>query len=432
VAEGRSRPGSRFERRVGFGAGLLWIRAWAGWLLGRTSGDQAGSDRERNCCAQSEPSYEHTRNKSSPGAATMHHRQILAGILAITSVLLVAQPSEAQFFSPNFSSSTYVDRIVQDAVRPEDVEEESTGDIDAFKSMPAMEAPAAGAPADAPQIPPAREKRFWKDRIISLTYEYSHRNYTAAAPFNDLHADVHLVVPEMHFTSKNGFKLDLSAAYARSDAQDQSTNVIDTDSFVLSVTPGMELLGRNRERCSLTDPQKTFLTTALAIGYRHMNLESAYGGPGNVSNFDALTLIPNVVLTHAFVEQHMLVSGVAAYAYDTSTSKSEDLLANDGSEGIVSLAVRGDYFFPHLPLPCRKDVTTKAYVSVTTAWKHYAQASVRSIAGDDSAEFSTTLSMPIPNMTWTARLGYTYEAFREDYDAHRALFYIEGPLWRLN
>jgi hypothetical protein len=366
----------------------------------------------------------------------MMHRKFLAGMTVGAIVLFAAHRSHAQFLGPSFSSSNYVDRIVQDAVRAqddvdEDVREEEGTPPGTGETPPAGEVEATRTPgrAEGAAIPPPKMKRLFRDRVYSMTYEYAYKNYSVR--FNDLHTDQHLVAPELHLKSQNGFSLDLSAVYARSDAQDQSSNVVDADSYVLSVTPALELLGRNRDRCNLENPQLTFLTPGIALGYRHSDTDSAFGGePGTKSSFDALTVVPNVVLTQV-VSKQALASVIAAYAYDTSASDSRDFLANDGSDGVVSLAARGDLYLPGLPLPCRRD-ETKAHVSATVQWKHYTQASVRSVEGDDSAEFSANLTLPIPlpKRTWNVRIGYAYEAFREDYRAHRTQLYVEGPIWR--
>jgi hypothetical protein len=367
------------------------------------------------------------------------HRKFLAGMVLGASVMLAARGSHAQFLGPSFSSSTYVDRIVQDAVRADDHERQ----LHEEETLPGTgETPQAGGvfkkadqatgkpePEESAAISPPKMKGLFRDRVYSITYEYAYKNYTVR--FNDLHTNQHLVAPELHLKSQNGFSLDLSALYARSDAQDQSSNVVDADSYVLSVTPALELLGRKRDRCDLEHPQLTFLTPGVALGYRHSDTDSAFGGnPDTKSSFDALTVVPNVVLTQV-VSKQALASAIAAYAYDTSASDSRDFLANDGSDGVVSLAARGDLYLPGLPLPCRRD-ETKAHLSATVQWKHYTQASVRSVEGDDSAEFSANLTLPIPlpKRTWTLRVGYAYEAFREDYRAHRTQLYVEGPIWR--
>src|SRR5690349_13242722 len=109
------------------------------------------------------------------------HRKFLAGVVVGSSVLLAAHRSDAQFFGSSFGSSNYVDRIVQDAVQP--------GKKAPAKAAPAetpgsVETSTARTPDGQPAAP-AEDEAFFQKQNVSLTYEYSHRNYSAQ--FNDLH-----------------------------------------------------------------------------------------------------------------------------------------------------------------------------------------------------------------------------------------------------
>lgn len=383
------------------------------------------------------------------------HRRILAAVVAGSILLLAAGRSHAQFFGSSFSTSTYVERIVGDSVRsqkPDVPPPPTTGEAaegtegllapQAFQGVGAASAPGPTPPSGSTQ---PEKKKFWKDRIYSLAYDYSHRDYSGdyPVPLPDLEADVNTVSPEVHLSSPKGFKLDLAALYVRSDSIDRNSVVVDSNNYAVLVTPSIALFGRNVDPCDVANLPTTQLTLGMGMGYRHTDLETVVPGARVDSGFEALTLIPSLVLTHVFVPEQSdpgkvslpttLVSAIAAYGYDTSTSSSETAFENDGTEGILTMGARGDFYVPNTPIPCLPD-QTRAHLSATALWKHYAQASVRSIPGDDSAEFAVSLGVPLPLPTreyaWRIRFSYAYEAFREDYQAHRGQLYLEGPMWR--
>lgn len=256
----------------------------------------------------------------------------------------------------------------------------------------------------------------WYDNY-SLGYFYSRLDSKRPG---DEETDLHTVVPEVFFYHRTSFSIDASMAYTRADSDDTFGTDRGSNIFDATVIPAQELLRY------FTDPgtQATWLHLGVLIGYRHTDNEFDSPLGSGDSNSDVFVCGPNLVLKHTPLFRApykplldlYLVPAYLAQVGSVSASGSPDF---DIATGVLSVLARGDWWV-------RENVVLLA----TAQWRHDAHQDTNPIpeTHEHWGEFGGSLRWAITTDVGL-RFGYSYTAFRSDYDGHSAYLRIEMPPW---
>jgi hypothetical protein len=352
------------------------------------------------------------------------HRRLHILSVALASLLFFSGRSEAQDFGFSFGGSTVVDHLVTGAAR-RDLPTDSTTNVDVLR-MDVLKSPnylqslpADGVAAPAPGEAPVAPAPFWKEQTVSVLYEYRHKDSSRPG---DQQTDIHFTGPILHLKTRDSFVLDVSAGYANTTIRDDNNFDTDADSFALFLAPSQELIS-----LGLSDAEKkrqqNFLFLGVGLGYRNTNADSDLNGTPDETETDALTVAPALLMTHVANSLKTTATGGVIYAYETSDNNSTVLGHDDDSKGVASLLIRGDWFYPTVPLT---PTDHPFQLWFNAQWNHDTDAPNFPVAGneDDWAQFGVYASVPVRKV-WSLRAGYTIEAFHTDFTQHRVEFRID-------
>jgi hypothetical protein len=301
----------------------------------------------------------------------------------------------AQFDSPGTPfGNAFVDNVVQSIDRASASPPASPlqpGKFSAFMTLP------AGVTRE--------ELPFWVNRTVDATYTF---NRTDSKLADGAQTDTHTIAPELYFESKYGFALDFSLSYANAQKVDRTNNRTAVDTYTFTFQPAYTLLKGTIDR-------PLSLVLGGVVNYARSGTHFAPTVATGNSQADAYSVGGSFLATYKFCT-NASATMVATYANQWKDSTFSLKAGNETEMGVLSLSQRADF-----------SLTPSLVLTPTATWKH----DVNQVAAPgkmtnyrDWGEFGGSVSYGF-NDKVKLRVGYTYLAFRSDYDSHSVLARVE-------
>jgi hypothetical protein len=244
---------------------------------------------------------------------------------------------------------------------------------------------------------------FFVKRRASFTYSFARTDSKLA---DNAKTDAHGITPELYLESERGFSLNFGLGYQHLSKDDNKQTHVDANIYSVSIQPAQEVLG-------LLDITTMHLTAGIAFNYGRADVTSFQTNRSD-STSDAFAIGPNLAFVYPITTK---LTAIAVPAYTMQWKETESGGNSiDTHSGLFTFQGRADYS------PCKK-----ATFTVNATWKHDIDQKVfpsQTAVFRDWAEFGGSVRVAL-TPTAGVRVGYSYEAFRNDFETHKALIRLE-------
>ena len=249
---------------------------------------------------------------------------------------------------------------------------------------------------------PPEKKPFWSKKTLSFTYGFNDTN----SKLGGAETQVNVAKTELYLESKTKFALTTSLAYQNFSKTDNLGNLSDTNVYSFAIQPSQELF----HLFDLETSCKGQLVAGFGLGYSRFEGDSSGPAGASSSDADAYSISPNFVYVRPFEETPWTIVVSPTYTMQWKNTAVAGMPDVDTNAGVFSLLGRVD-----------RKLTPECTVSVSATWKDDVNQRVapgKTAVYRDWAEFGISIRYEI-NKVLQLKFGYSYEAFRSDYDTHK-------------
>ena len=219
----------------------------------------------------------------------------------------------------------------------------------------------------------------------------------------------HSVTPDLYLATKNGISLDTSFIYQNTSKEDNKPSHLHGNTYGIVAQPGYDLWRLIHPPGGGTPANQLVLATAL--GYKRGDSTLQTTAASQASDADTYVLGPSLTFAHVFSDT---LQGFLASSYTEAWKENHPsgAASSESRTGLFALQARVDYkLMPELT------------ATLSSTWKHDVDQTPspgKPVALRDWAEFGASLRYAVSSNV-LLKAGYSYEAFRPDYESHNVV-----------
>ena len=322
--------------------------------------------------------------------------------------LALASIAQGQVDSTSAPTDTYIDNIVDSAtvhaakVDVVAAQEAGVPPGPALRALTKNLSPAIESELQ-PMLAPPEERSFWLTKKISLTYGFNDTNSKLS---DGAETTVNVAKTELYLESKTKFVLTTSFTFQNLSKTDDLGSLSDTNVYNFSVQPSQELFHLMNPATERRDQ----LVAGLGFGYSHFEGESSSKKGRSSSEADAYSISPNIVYAYPSRDKTWTITVSPTYTMQWKDMTVAGASGVNTNAGVFTFLGRFDH-----------KVATGWTGSLSATWKHDVNQKVapgQTAVFRDWAEFGCALRCEV-SKSMRLKVGYSYEAFRSDFDTHK-------------
>jgi hypothetical protein len=254
-----------------------------------------------------------------------------------------------------------------------------------------------------PRLEPPENQPFWITKKISIAYGFN--EVTSKLP-DGAETAVNIAKTELYLEAKTGFSLTSGFTFQNLSKTDDLGNSADTDVYSFSVQPAQELF-------HVFDPQTKRpdqLVAGFGLGYSRFDSDSSGRTGASSSDADAYSISPNLVYLRPSKDKKTTLVIGPTYTMQWKETSTPARTPFSTNSGLFTLLGRVD-----------RVLAKEWVVSLSATWKHDVNQDVapgQTAVFRDWAECGVALRYQVCKST-RIKVGYSYEAFRSDFDTHK-------------